>query len=212
MYGFRSPLTLVALACLALPAGGAWAEYPDKPIRFVVPFAAGSATDQLARAVDQAGHRGQQGHRGGGQQARRQRLHRRQRRGQGQPGRLHGADHHQHHPRRQRAPVQEAALRPREGLRACDGAGPGRPDHGGEPAGAGQDRGRVHRAGQEGAGQAELRQRQFVVAHRGRAVPADGARATAARAVQEQSAGDYRPARQPDPDDDHGHRYRPAAG
>jgi tripartite-type tricarboxylate transporter receptor subunit TctC len=54
MYGFRSPLTLVALACLALPAGSAWAEYPDKPIRFVVPFAAGSATDQLARAVGQA--------------------------------------------------------------------------------------------------------------------------------------------------------------
>jgi len=47
-------LALGAFACLALPAGSAWAEYPDKPIRFVVPFAAGSATDQLARAVGKA--------------------------------------------------------------------------------------------------------------------------------------------------------------
>ena len=30
-----------------------WAEYPDKQITFVVPFAAGSATDQLARALRQ---------------------------------------------------------------------------------------------------------------------------------------------------------------
>nr|WP_315596249.1 tripartite tricarboxylate transporter substrate binding protein [uncultured Cupriavidus sp.] len=57
MYGIRRPLAVAALAMfasLALPAGSAWAEYPDKPVRFVVPFAAGSATDQLARAVGQA--------------------------------------------------------------------------------------------------------------------------------------------------------------
>src|ERR1043166_6239221 len=29
-------------------------DYPSKPIYFVVPFAAGSATDQLARAIGQA--------------------------------------------------------------------------------------------------------------------------------------------------------------
>ncbi|HUR89910.1 MAG TPA: tripartite tricarboxylate transporter substrate binding protein [Ramlibacter sp.] len=40
---------LVALAPLA-----AFAEYPEKPITFIVPFAAGSATDQLARALGQA--------------------------------------------------------------------------------------------------------------------------------------------------------------
>lgn len=53
----QAPAALLAFAtftCLALPAGSAWAEFPDKPIRFVVPFAAGSATDQLARAVGQA--------------------------------------------------------------------------------------------------------------------------------------------------------------
>ena len=45
------PLFLCAFA-LAI-AGGARAEYPDKTMTFVVPFAAGSATDQLARALGQ---------------------------------------------------------------------------------------------------------------------------------------------------------------
>jgi tripartite-type tricarboxylate transporter receptor subunit TctC len=45
---------LAAIACAA--SFGAWAQgsYPDHPITFVVPFAAGSATDQLARALGQA--------------------------------------------------------------------------------------------------------------------------------------------------------------
>lgn len=47
-------VTGIAAAALALLAGQAHAEFPDKPIRFVVPFAAGSATDQLARAIGQA--------------------------------------------------------------------------------------------------------------------------------------------------------------
>jgi tripartite-type tricarboxylate transporter receptor subunit TctC len=44
---------LLAAAC----AGSAFAQagkYPDKPITFIVPFAAGSATDQLARALGQS--------------------------------------------------------------------------------------------------------------------------------------------------------------
>src|SRR5947209_19394724 len=41
-------LVALALASLALVAR---ADYPDKTITFVVPFAAGSATDQLARAL-----------------------------------------------------------------------------------------------------------------------------------------------------------------
>ncbi|HEY8245138.1 MAG: Bug family tripartite tricarboxylate transporter substrate binding protein [Vicinamibacteria bacterium] len=50
-----SPLSRAALAlALALGASApAVAQYPDKPITFVVPFAAGSATDQLARALGQ---------------------------------------------------------------------------------------------------------------------------------------------------------------
>ncbi len=62
MTAFQRPATGFAtlaaaaavIAATALPAGNARAEFPDKPIRFVVPFAAGSATDQLARAVGQA--------------------------------------------------------------------------------------------------------------------------------------------------------------
>ncbi len=44
----------LALAALALAlAGAARADYPDKQFTFVVPFAAGSATDQLARSLGQ---------------------------------------------------------------------------------------------------------------------------------------------------------------
>jgi len=44
---------LVAGALFACAAAAAHADYPDKQITFVVPFAAGSATDQLARALAQ---------------------------------------------------------------------------------------------------------------------------------------------------------------
>jgi len=43
---------LFTLACTTLAAGPAQAQpYPNKPITFVVPFAAGSATDNLARVI-----------------------------------------------------------------------------------------------------------------------------------------------------------------
>jgi len=50
----RRRITTSLLLALTLP-GAAWAQaYPAKPITFVVPFAAGSATDQLARALGQS--------------------------------------------------------------------------------------------------------------------------------------------------------------
>ncbi|HEV8311743.1 MAG TPA: tripartite tricarboxylate transporter substrate binding protein [Burkholderiaceae bacterium] len=51
----RRPVLAVLLAAALAPAAFAQAgKYPDKPMTFVVPFAAGSATDQLARALGQA--------------------------------------------------------------------------------------------------------------------------------------------------------------
>jgi tripartite-type tricarboxylate transporter receptor subunit TctC len=44
----RAPLAAVVLLALA---GGAAAEYPDRPIRLVVPQAAGSATDNVSRTL-----------------------------------------------------------------------------------------------------------------------------------------------------------------
>jgi tripartite-type tricarboxylate transporter receptor subunit TctC len=49
----RRQLSIAALA-LALPGLAAAQAFPAKPITFVVPFAAGSATDQLARALGQS--------------------------------------------------------------------------------------------------------------------------------------------------------------
>jgi len=44
---------LTAAAFAIALCGAAHADYPDKPFTFVVPFAAGSATDQLARSLGQ---------------------------------------------------------------------------------------------------------------------------------------------------------------
>lgn len=52
----RRPLLLAAAALAATAFAGAalGQTYPAKPITFIVPFAAGSATDQLARALGQS--------------------------------------------------------------------------------------------------------------------------------------------------------------
>jgi len=48
-----TPLRLLAALCAALPLAAAAQDFPSKPITFIVPFAAGSATDQLGRAIGQ---------------------------------------------------------------------------------------------------------------------------------------------------------------
>ena len=49
----RRQVIAALLAATFAPAAFAQGNYPAKPITFVVPFAAGSATDQLARAIGQ---------------------------------------------------------------------------------------------------------------------------------------------------------------
>ncbi len=44
-----SCLTVIGMASTALFSANAWAKYPEKPIRLVVPFPAGGGTDVLAR-------------------------------------------------------------------------------------------------------------------------------------------------------------------
>lgn len=57
MFKWKKLLASVALPCLAaLAATPAFAAYPDKPIRLVVPYSAGGSSDVLARAIsDQLG-------------------------------------------------------------------------------------------------------------------------------------------------------------
>jgi tripartite-type tricarboxylate transporter receptor subunit TctC len=164
---------------LAFAATLAHAEYPDKQITFVVPFAAGSATDQLARSLGQEVGKatgkpviidnkpGASGFIGAeAVKSRARRLHR-----------LH---HDQHDACGQRTPVQETAVRPvKDYLRSpvCKG-GQIMIVNLNVPAG-GQFIALRRRAGQD-----QLRQRQFVIARGRRNVPANGRRRAVARAVQ----------------------------
>jgi tripartite-type tricarboxylate transporter receptor subunit TctC len=51
---FKTMAVALTFAATLFAAGAGAADFPDKPIRIIVPFAAGTATDQLARALGQA--------------------------------------------------------------------------------------------------------------------------------------------------------------
>ena len=104
--------------CRRVGAGGVGPDLPrqaDRLHRAVRRRQRHRPAGARARPVD---HRDHQAGGGGRQQGRRQRHARRAGSGACAGRRLHGADHHQHHAGGQRAPVQEAAVRPGEGLRA----------------------------------------------------------------------------------------------
>ena len=96
--------------------------------------------------------------------------------------------HHQHHPRRQPEPVQEAALRPGRRFRAGRQARHHHAGARGSPFGPGQQTQRADRLRQGQSGQAHLRQRLELVAHRRRDAQDPGRHRHAARALQEQPA------------------------
>lgn len=50
----RNLLVTAAFAVLSLTTANAWAEWPEKPIKFVVPFAPGGANDLMGRAAADA--------------------------------------------------------------------------------------------------------------------------------------------------------------
>ena len=50
----RTGLALAAMACMLVQGQALAQTYPTKPIKFVVPFSAGSATDIVARTVADA--------------------------------------------------------------------------------------------------------------------------------------------------------------
>ena len=184
---------------------------PNKPITFVVPFAAGSATDQLARALGQRVTDADEAAIVVDNKPGASRLPRRAAGGQGARRRLHRAHHHQHHARRQRAPLQDAALRPGQGLRAGDAARQGRADHDREPKVEAKTVGEFIALAKKKPGKLTFGS--------GSSSPRSPASCCsrwrhpgAARAVQEQPARDHRSARRPDRHDDHRHRHRHPAG
>ena len=200
-----APLMLATIATAA-----AQAPYPNRNITLVLPFAAGSGTDTTTRLIAQGTrHRARRQH-GDRQQGGRQRLDRGELCRALRAGRLHAVRDDQHDAFGQSVSAEEHELRSGQGFHA-DRADRRPALHAGDPSGhSGEFGGRTDRAGQEGAGQILLRQRQFLGDRVGRDLCAPRRDRSAARALQELAAGPDRRDRRPRLDDVHRRPDRPA--
>ena len=183
------PTENARLALAALPSlSHAQAQtYPNKPIRIIVPYAAGRHL-RHPRAPDRPeAHRGLGPAGDRGEQARRQRQRRRRLRRQERARRLHAAAHRRGRPRHQPERLSEAALRPVEGLLPGGDGVVFAPRAGGASVGRREGRQGAHRAGQGEPGQAQLRG----LGHRRRAA----ARRHRVRAAHRRATGPTSPTR-----------------
>ena len=168
------------LGAAALPfAGTARANnFPNGPFRIIVPFGAGSATDQGGAQRRRGAEPHLRRSRRRREQAGRQRRHRRRGRGQGQAGRPDDLRLLEHRGGLERRHDEVPALRPDQGLRAGDADRPraGVPDR--QSQGRGDDGAGVRGAVPQAAGQDQLRLGQRLDAHLGRAAEGQGRRST----------------------------------
>ena len=194
---FAIRYSLFAIASVASSAQAQ--QYPGKPIKLVVGFPAGGATDTTARLIAQRMQTGARADHRGREHRRRRRLDRGQA-GRGGAGRRLHADDDDHECVRHPAAALQARLRSGEGIRAGGHAGRRQERAGGRAVVAGEDR-----AGDGGAGEGRARQVQLRLRHRHRpafrvrAVQAQGRRRHRARAVSRRRSDDRRPDRRADP-------------